>query len=158
MTKLTSPQRQAIARNNLARAGSTALQLARGGGGTSRASSMNRSTSQAEPSPAAFPAAMANAETGTYSLLQSAAGQKPGDADVSIMSVHSFVASENVQITTVVTASILPQDPAKEASNVAIRTGLSPIVVNPYEDALPSNRPASQQAAKDPSVVSGHVW
>jgi len=158
VTKLTSPQRQAIARNNLARAGSTALQLARGGGGTSRASSTYHPTSQVDPSTVAIPPAMANAETGTYSLIQSATGQKSGDADISITSVHSFVASENVQITTVVTASILPKDPAKEASNVARRAGLSPLAVNPYEVALPSNRPAPQQAAKDPSIVSGHVW
>lgn len=178
--KWTDPRRQAAARQNVSRAGSSVWQIARGGGGTSRAS-------QSPPPPSRTrtdglsPTAGIDAETGEFSIITSQHGQATNEPVLSVSSVHSYNARDNVQVTTVVTVSFLAEDSGASAVRKAKAAGLDPGRLDMAELAQasllgpsmttsqpmqahppPMGRPAAHGQArrtpKDSTAITGRDW
>lgn len=154
--KATDPRNQALWRENALRAGSSAWKIARGGGGTSRAS---RSTASA---------GTVHEETGEYTLVRR---DQHEASPASSSSVHSFFAAPNVNVTTVVTITFLEDLGKATSSEQAFAKDLP----SPLEEGLPavfsqagsSGRPSvsgvpqvpgSLPSTHDPNFVSGRDW
>lgn len=155
--KATDPRNQALWRENAVRAGSSAWKIARGGGGTSRAS---HSTSSA---------GTVHEETGEFTLLRR--DENPSStAATSSSSVHSFFAAPNMNVTTVVTVTFLEGSEKVTGSERAFERDLP----SSLEQSIPglTSRPSSARAGSsnpsqhsmplpsmhDPTFVSGRDW
>lgn len=160
--KATDPRQQALWKEQAHKAGSSAWKLARGGGGTSRASGHIYRDSEA--------GGHVNAETGEYSLITSFQSASPGDASPSsTSSIHSFFAGPDLNVTTVVTVSSLSGATGLRAKGFAVD------VTSPSEQVPPWPQTNAQSANRaptgsgstlnnnatppgDPILISGRDW
>lgn len=155
--KATDPRNQALWKEHAQRAGSSAWKVARGGGGTSRASQSGRS----DPS-----SGSTNVETGEYSLLRSDAGPgSNGSVTSSTSSIHSYFASPTINVTTVVTVTTFKEEPIQSdfAVNQPSPLEQSAPWLGPSTSSTSQNPPTGQMgisspSAHDPNFVSGRDW
>lgn len=142
--KATDPRQQALWRQNAQRAGSSAWKVARGGGGTSRASGqIYRDT----------PTGSTNAETGEFSII--ASGEAPtvgGQPGSSTSSVHSFFAGPSINVTTVVTVSFLDGSLGTSLQD----SGFAVNQPSHLEQVAPMTAPSNNQNAR-PSAQAGYA-
>lgn len=160
--KATDPRNQMIWKENAQRAGSSAWKIARGGGGTSRASGSGRS---------GLSSGNFNEETGEFTLIREDGVEgSHASKNASTSSVHSFFVSPNINVTTVMTLTIV-EDPPKSTSTPG---GFAVSQPSPLQQSTPlafiaedSARRGSAQAGRnsapapsgrDPGFVSGRDW
>jgi hypothetical protein len=165
--KATDPRNQALWKENARRAGSSAWRVARGGGGTSRASGTQpgRDPGDSNDRPV-------NMGTGEFSLIASGPLSKDGNTACQTMaSVHSFFAGETVNVTTVITVAFLSDEAANLREDESTKGQLAPYEQAPPWLDPPGNTSATSQleAASlapggsvrhqiDPHQISGKDW
>lgn len=151
--KATDPRQQALWREQAQRGASSAWKIARGGGGTSRASGqIYRET----------PTGHVNAETGEFSIITTSDGQSAsGGSSSSSSSVHSFFPSPNVNVTTVVTVSFLSVAPAELAVPVdrtSVPSGTEPPSARQLPSQISGSFGEAAVPARDSGMISGRDW
>lgn len=158
--RMTDPRRQAAAKRKALKAGSTIWQVARGGGGTSRASSLPAGYSYRGDLD--HKTADWGDESGEFSIFAEKRGDlssrsaSPGRRDEAeppyqITSIHSFNAGPSVILTTTTTATFLKEEEDVLAMEEARFAGFAPEQVNSYEY---TNPPSSEGACSSSASTS----
>jgi len=139
--RVTDPRRQAAAKRKALQTGSSVWRVARGGGGTSRASSL--------PAGYTYRGTMEHNladwgdEQGEFSIFaekredqsQQQAKGSESEPPYQISSIHSYAAGPNVILTTTVTATFLKTEEDALSAEEARAAGFLPTQIHGYEGA-----------------------